>query len=658
MLFLNHAATSPLSPQVTQSIAECAKKFQRPLSEHFYEQLSLIESTRAMLASLLGASAGEIAFCNNTSTALSLIAHSISWKEGDVVLAPSDEFNSNLFVWQNLRDRGVRLKTFRPKPGEPIDKTLAQQDLKGVRLISISAVSYQSGRLYELQAFSRFCQERSILSCLDAIQAAGSVPLHLRSLGVDFAAFGAQKWLLGPIGCGFFYAKKELHSTLYTPFVGWTSAQYSERLYLRDLDLSDELTRYEPGLPNIFPIAGLHTALTTLGQIGYEKVFQAIEQNRLYLESALDTLAPMRCGSDKAAGICSFFLTENQAQLLEKAFKEKAIVATVRELTADQTGSTYTHFLRFSPHYYHTEKELELAMQCVQTTLNTPKHFSPLCKPKKSPRQDPDTKRSVALIGYLPTCQEDLEGSLSGSIAKELITAGFSVVFVGSSSKREQIHSSLLGEKQHQSRFITTDLFEPSSKQDFHELISTIGEVDHYLFCLHQPLIERSELLDEKALANLWHLHVGFFQSFSIALLQRGFPKKVNLCLLMQSLYLTPLPFCSAYHSTWQALYTYATSIAIEWHNKIGVLLYVVPPTHSKLQKRRGRSLLRFFKLGKGFAHFSTTQKEAARIVSDLKGKNPKGIFPMKDRLFIAFCYLFPKKMHKWILEKMHHFTS
>lgn len=660
MIFLNHAATSPVSSSVAHAMCQCAQKFQQPLGLHFYEQLALIESTREMLSCLLGVSSSELAFCSNTSTALSLIAQSIPWNKGDVVLAPSDEFNSNLFVWQNLKTKGVHFRDFAPVAGESIEQTLSAQDLTNVRLISISAVSYQSGRLYELPSFAQFCKKNGIYSCLDAIQAAGATPLDLRSMGVDFAAFGSQKWLLGPIGCGFFYAKKELHKSLYTPFVGWTSTKYSERLFLRDLELSEELTRYEPGLPNIFPIAGLNASLKNLKDIGLDQVFGLVEENRAFFDEALDFLPAMRNPADLSAGISSFFLTKDQAQAVSKQLNSDHILATVRELTLDQRKDEHTHFLRLSPHYYNTKQELLAASRSIRKSLGKTLHsiHYPLGENnEKDPEKKTEKrKHKIAMIGFLPASQEDLEGSLNAAITKELLQRGCEITFVGRRGKKTAQSASIFT-KSSSTRWIETDLFrEPSDEQAYKQLIEEMGAMDHYLFCLHQPLIERTELLSFETIQQQWHLHCGFFQTFSIALYQSLANRKASLSLILQPMSLSPLPFCSIYHSYWQALYSYARSIEIEWSKKLRVCCYITGATHSKLQKRRGRSLLRFFKIGNGFDGYKSTKSTAKKIAADLicNQSGPKGFFPIKDRAFLSLSYLFPSKLRKRIFSKLY----
>ena len=135
-IFLNHAATSPVSSNTIQRTQELLAQCDRPLSEHFYPWLGVIEDTRRRISELIHAHPSEIAFCQNTSTALSLIASAIKFKPGDKVIVPSNEFPSNIYVWQNLKSKQVEFEFFDIEPGVPVVETLKKLDLRKARLIS------------------------------------------------------------------------------------------------------------------------------------------------------------------------------------------------------------------------------------------------------------------------------------------------------------------------------------------------------------------------------------------------------------------------------------------------------------------------------------------------------------------------------------------
>ena len=56
---------------------------------------------------------------------------------------------------------------------------------------------------------------------LDAYQTAGSVPLDVRALGVEFLAAGALKYLLGSAGLAFLYARGSVVERIWPTATGW-----------------------------------------------------------------------------------------------------------------------------------------------------------------------------------------------------------------------------------------------------------------------------------------------------------------------------------------------------------------------------------------------------------------------------------------------------
>src|SRR5438477_11185212 len=77
-------------------------------------------------------------------------------------------------------------------------------------LIALSHVEYASGQRHDLATIGRFCRERGILFCVDAIQSMGVLPIDVRAMKLDFLSADGHKWLLGPEGAGVFFCRREL----------------------------------------------------------------------------------------------------------------------------------------------------------------------------------------------------------------------------------------------------------------------------------------------------------------------------------------------------------------------------------------------------------------------------------------------------------------
>ena len=102
-------------------------------------------------------------------------------------------------------------------------EALDQQLQRGLSLVALSAVQFQSGLLMPVQEVVRLCHARGAEVCVDVIQAAGVVPLQLAEWDVDYAAGGAHKWLMGCEGAGYLYVSPQAARRWTHRWAGWLS---------------------------------------------------------------------------------------------------------------------------------------------------------------------------------------------------------------------------------------------------------------------------------------------------------------------------------------------------------------------------------------------------------------------------------------------------
>ncbi|HCW78222.1 MAG TPA: hypothetical protein DG084_03830, partial [Gemmatimonadetes bacterium] len=72
-----------------------------------------VDETRALIASIIGVEADEVAITKNVSEGLNLFAASLEWRAGDnVVVCPDLEHPNNIYLWFNLARRyGVEVRS-------------------------------------------------------------------------------------------------------------------------------------------------------------------------------------------------------------------------------------------------------------------------------------------------------------------------------------------------------------------------------------------------------------------------------------------------------------------------------------------------------------------------------------------------------------------
>ncbi|NGX52866.1 MAG: Cysteine desulfurase SufS [Candidatus Anoxychlamydiales bacterium] len=627
--FLNHAATAPVSYATINSMKVLCDQMQEPLGKHFYESLGILEHTRRLLAELLSANAGEIAFTPNTSTALSLIALAIDWKPGDRILVPRNEFPSNRYIWQNLKSKGVKCEFF--DLDHPLSEVLESLDLSSVKLISISLVSYLSGQRHDINAFGAFCRKHDILSCVDAIQAVGTIPVDVHQADIDFLAGGAQKWLLGPMGCGYLYIRKDLIPKLHVPLVGWTSVRYPENFDLMQLDFSPEATRFEPGLLNIASIGGFKNSLEELKSIGWKFIYQRIQNHSIFLREGIKQISgiTLKYPHEKyLSGITSFDLPKHiHPKKFQASLEKEGITVTMRNST-----------VRVSPHFYNTQEELLQFLYTIDKNFQKKRLFLP--KEKKEKLQ---TDHWVLING--------VTGTLGKEIALSFAQKGYNILGIG---RNQDILKTLKNkiEKNYslQFEFLTADLKNSCEVSLLIEKLKQKSQrYDALINCSGIAYAGTVSSIDTSALQDLIHLNTIIPAEFMRQFMQTlKSDKAIGILNIISPSGRFSLPLLGPYGATHAALWTLGESLQYELTKESQhVTTFVSPPMHSPMQKTIGRQLLRYFSLSGKF-NYSHAEAIAKQAVDAFLAKKSL-VLTLKMRIMLLLNLFFPQ----WIKSKI-----
>ena len=357
-VYLAHAGVSPVPACVERAVASAVRAAARDDQE---EGLStLLRQTRARASELLRADSGEVALIGPTTTGISSVAAGLDWQAGDEVLIYQDDFPVNVYPWQALESRGVtvrRLST--PKLGEITPEVVVEQLTAKTRLVALASCHFVTGYRIDHDAIGRLLRERDVLFCLDAIQTLGAFPTTVEH--VDFLAADAHKWLLGPCAAGVFYVRRDLQDRLAPQAFGWNNVRCPDYVAQETMNLRRDARRYEAGSFNILGIAGLNAALGLLLEVGIDSIAADLTAKRTGLAAALqargyEVFFPE---GQQTGGITSCWREGTNMKVVGERLAAENIIASVR---SDRAGRDY---LRFSPHFYNTSFDLDLALELL-----------------------------------------------------------------------------------------------------------------------------------------------------------------------------------------------------------------------------------------------------------------------------------------------------
>lgn len=359
LIYLNHAAVSPWPARTRDAVTRFAAENSRLGSQHYPDWLKVEHRLRTRLAALINAPATEdIALLKNTSEGLSVVAHGLDWQAGDNIVTSNQEFPSNRIVWESLAPAGVGVRKVDLAGAATPEEALMQACDRDTRLLAISAVEYASGLRIDLERLGRFCRERDILFCVDAIQSVGAMVMDVQACYIDFLAADGHKWMLGPEGLALFYCRAELRERLTLHQYGWHMVEHHHDFDRQDWESASDARRFECGSPNMLCIHALDASLSLLEEYGLARVEKRILALSEQLMSAVKSHPDLELITDERSGrylgIVTFRHRHTPAAILYPRLMAE------RVMCAQRGGG-----IRFSPHFYTDSSKIEQALQRV-----------------------------------------------------------------------------------------------------------------------------------------------------------------------------------------------------------------------------------------------------------------------------------------------------
>ncbi|WP_051812805.1 aminotransferase class V-fold PLP-dependent enzyme, partial [Kitasatospora sp. MBT63] len=322
-------------------------------------------AARRSAAALLGCTPDEVAFVPNTSTGIHLVADGLDWRPGDRVVVFDRDFPANVRPWQRLERHGVRLSWVPMREGGYRLEDVADAIGPAARLVAVSHVNFATGFRLDLDAVCALAARAGALVCVDAVQSLGALPLDVAATPVDFLAAGAHKWLCGPPGTGVFYCRADRLELLRSTPTGWFghegAAEVSKGPGRLRYDLPERAAaaKVEGGMYDLLGMAGLAAALAELTGVGIEAVADRVLRLAGRVTAAAAGLGlPLVLGPDAPAASGIVALSRPGADGMRMA--EKLISSGIQVSTADGV-------LRISPHYWTTDREIELLLGRLAT---------------------------------------------------------------------------------------------------------------------------------------------------------------------------------------------------------------------------------------------------------------------------------------------------
>lgn len=357
IIYFNHASTGPVSVLVKQRLTDLLEEKSKDKIDDYSSFLKVADETKELLSKLINCPVDRLAFVDNTSNGLNILAQSIDWKTGDRILLNDIEFPANVYPFLNLKRFGVEVDFVKSKNGIVTAEQIIESVKPETRLISVSFVQFLSGYKIDLEKIGSFCRENNIIFSVDGIQGIGAVNIDVQKSKIDFLSCGTQKWLFGAQGLAFIYVDEKFQKKMIPANVGWLSVNDAWNLLDYKLDLKTSANVFQGGTLNAFAIYAFNTSLKMFKDFGFNNIQPEVLSNTKYFINKLKGIGLncvlSDCSDNELAGIVTI-KPENPEKVFEKLTAKK-IFCSIRE-----------GLVRFSPHFYNTNQEIDRVVDELQ----------------------------------------------------------------------------------------------------------------------------------------------------------------------------------------------------------------------------------------------------------------------------------------------------
>jgi selenocysteine lyase/cysteine desulfurase len=356
-IYLNSCSQGALSDAVEAGLKDYIASWHEQGSpwELWVEQY---EAARTAFAQFINASPDEVAIVTSASAGINSVASALNFQDRKKVVMGEFEFPTMGHVWLAQRVRGADVQFVSAEgnriPVANYEKTIDRNTL----IVPLTHVCFKNGVRSDVSAVTQIAHRAGALVMLDDYQDAGTRPIDVKAMDLDFYVTGTLKYLLGPPGLAFMYVRKELIASLVPTITGWFAQTNPFAFDPQHIDLSPTARRFESGSPSVPNVYAAVPGFQLLQKIGMENVAAHIKKLTQSLLSSAQVLGiRIKTPADSAGPLV--VLQSKDSNLLVQRLAENDIVASNRH-----------DGLRIAFHVYNTMDDVKAVIDVLKKNID------------------------------------------------------------------------------------------------------------------------------------------------------------------------------------------------------------------------------------------------------------------------------------------------
>ncbi len=315
------------------------------------------------LGALMNAAQGSVSTHQNVTTCQAVVASCFDFSRKRNKIVYSDlNFPSVMYFWEAQRHYGARVHMVSSEDGimVPTERLLDSIDEQTL-VVPITHIVFRSSYINDAAAIIEKAHRVGAHVMLDTFQSLGTVPIDVQSLNVDFACGGVLKWLCGGPGVAYLYVRPDLGRKLEPKLTGWFAHQNPFGFDVGPIRYADPPFRFMNGTSQVPALEACRPGLRIIREAGVEKIREKSKRQTARLIDLADRHGwrintPRDPG--KRGGTVSIDMPDSQRVCRE---------LLARDVLVDWRPKAG---VRFSPHFYNTDEEVDAAIIAVEAILN------------------------------------------------------------------------------------------------------------------------------------------------------------------------------------------------------------------------------------------------------------------------------------------------